>query len=981
MRKLFPFLLLIIYSAAAPAQTTGRSALEEAVSKYFSGYRATGYVPADPMRADSLKVDENGRTVTVYANEPFSAQTFTPETVRRIYKELAQRLPQPYNTYRLTVRGKGGSTIEDLIPNILREGDEDRSKLWGDIAYKGNPWVRNLSLPYGVTRGLYGRHLFIAASHGRYYRSCAWHWQRPNLYCTTEDLFTQSFVFPFLIPMLEKAGAVVYSPRERDTQTAEAVVDNDAPGQAGSVYEEKEQPGFTWHTVGGSAGFAPQATGAFPDSIAPFRLGTARQCAATSRTARLATASWMPNIPQAGRYAVYVSYASLPNSVSDAHYTVFHKGGRTQFRVNQQMGGGTWVYLGTFDFDAGANRNGRVVLSNQSNYRGAVTADGVRFGGGMGQTIRGEAGTSGLPRFLEGARYHAQWCGMPDSLYRRDDTNDYNDDIRSRPFLLNYLAGGSCFLPAETGCKVPFEMSLAVHSDAGVRDGDEIYGTLAICTTQDGNGNRNYPAGLARTASSDLASLLLTTVTENLSRTFRTNWTRRELWDRNYGESRLPDVPSAILETLSHQNFTDLKYGHDPVFKFVMARSIYKSLLRFVNYEHGIRDFDVQPLPVHGFAALLSPDGKSVRLSWKPTADSLEASACPTGYVLYTKTDGGGFDNGQLLDSRTSVTLPIAEGRQYSYKVTAVNKGGESFPSETLSVFKAPEERGRVLIVNGFERLSGPARVETADSIGFDLRGDIGVPYLYTAAFAGEQHCFVKPAADSKGSGTPGQSGNELAGRIIAGNTFDYPELHGLAIAQSGTYSYSSCSKEAFAEGGTGFEGYRVIDYIAGLERDVPHNLLPYKSFPKAVRNKLTSHLQGGGRLFVSGAYIGSDMQDSEERAFTENVLKYRYGGTDTLHVADLRQQTPDSIRGLNLRIPLQRSYNPLRYAAPATDVLLPADPAAFPAFAYSSGRSAGIAYPGSTYRVIATGFPFECITDERIRQQSMQAVLRFLME
>lgn len=980
MKKLFLLLFLAINGMAAYAQATGRSALEEAVRKYFSAYQAAGYKPADAMRADSLRIDENARTLTVFANEPFTSQTFTPETVRRIYKELSLRLPQPYNTYRITICGKGGKTIEELIPNILREDGTDRTKLWGDVAYKGDPWVRNMSLPYGITRGLQGRHLFIAASHGRYYRSGGWHWQRPNLYCTTEDLFTQSFVYPFLIPMLEKAGAVVYSPRERDTQTAEAIVDNDAPGEGG-IYEEKEQPEFPWQTVAGTAGFGRPQTGAFTDSVAPFRLGTARYATATPRSSRLSTAVWTPHIPQDGKYAVYVSYASLPNSVSDAHYTVFHKGGRTQFRVNQQMGGGTWVYLGTFEFEAGADRGGRVTLSNQSSYRGVVTADGVRFGGGMGQTLRGDAGTSQLPRFLEGARYQAQWCGMPDSLYRRDDTNDYNDDIRSRPFLLNYLAGGSCFLPADGGCKVPFEVSVAVHSDAGVRPDNGIYGTLAICTTQDAEGNRDYPAGLARAASSDLASLLLTSVTEDLARTFRSDWTRRELWDRNYGETRIGNVPSAILEMLSHQNFTDLKYGHDPTFKFAMARAIYKALLRFVNFEHGIKDFDVQPLPIHRFAALLSPDGKSVRLSWQPTTDSLEASARPTGYVLYTKTDGGGFDNGQMLDSRTSITLPITEGRQYSYMVTAVNRGGESFPSETLSVYKAPNERGRVLIVNGFERLSGPAWIETADSAGFDLRSDIGVPYLYTAAFAGEQRCFAPGTTGQKNGSTPGACGNELAGSVIAGNTFDYPVLHGQAIAQSGEYSFASCSKEAFADPATALADYQAIDYIAGLERDVPHNLHPYKSFPPEVRNKLTAYLQSGGSLLASGAYLGSDMRSSEERAFTENVLKYRYAGTDTLCRTDLRQETPDSIAGLNLRIPVQRSFSPLRYAAPATDILLPACDTAFPAFAYSSGRSAGIAYPGSDYRVIATGFPFECITDVQTRQQAMLAILRFLIK
>ena len=56
----------------------------------------------------------------------------------------------------------------------------------------------------------------------------------------------------------------------------------------------------------------------------------------------------VPDIPEAGEYAVYVSYQTLPGSVSDAKYLVFHNGGVAEFKVNQQIGGGTWVYLGTF---------------------------------------------------------------------------------------------------------------------------------------------------------------------------------------------------------------------------------------------------------------------------------------------------------------------------------------------------------------------------------------------------------------------------------------------------------------------------------------------------------------------------------------------------------------------------------------------------------------------------------------------------------
>lgn len=80
------------------------------------------------------------------------------------------------------------------------------------------------------------------------------------------------------------------------------------------------------------------------------------------------------------------------------------------------MGGGTWVYLGTFDFDYGCNSDNRVVLTNESSYEGVVTADAVRFGGGMGVVARGGK-TSGLPKCLEGSRYYAQWAGAPESVY------------------------------------------------------------------------------------------------------------------------------------------------------------------------------------------------------------------------------------------------------------------------------------------------------------------------------------------------------------------------------------------------------------------------------------------------------------------------------------------------------------------------------------------------------------------------------------
>lgn len=92
-----------------------------------------------------------------------------------------------------------------------------------------------------------------------------------------------------------------------------------------------------------------------------------------------------------------------------------------------------------------------VILTNASEDKGFVTADAVRFGGGMGNVSRNGL-TSGLPRCLEGARYYAQWAGAPDSIYNsKGGTDDYKDDINVRSRMTNWLAGGSCFMPKAEG--------------------------------------------------------------------------------------------------------------------------------------------------------------------------------------------------------------------------------------------------------------------------------------------------------------------------------------------------------------------------------------------------------------------------------------------------------------------------------------------------------------------------------------------------
>ena len=966
MKIIVFFLCLTLGVNFLSAQDIERN-VKERLTDYFGRYTVTAKISTPKLK--SVDIDYERKTIAIHASESFAYQPFRPETVEAVYNQVKELLPGPVHYYRLTIFADG-KPIEELIPNIYRNKKKDKERMSLKTDYKDKAWVKNISRPNEISRGLQDRHIAIWQSHGNYFKNDKneWGWQRPRLFCTTEDLFTQSFVLPYVIPMLENAGAIVYTPRERDTQKNEIIVDNDTPNA--SLYLEVGSKKAHWATTP-IKGFA-QKKAIYRDGENPFTDGTCRfiPTERKKKNKDQAFAEWVPTLPAKGEYAVYVSYRTLPNSVSDAKYLVFHNGGVTEFKVNQKIGGGTWVYLGTFEFDKGNNDYGMVVLSNESSEHGVVCADAVRFGGGMGNIERGGK-TSGLPRYLEGARYSAQWSGMQYEVYAgRKFENVYADDINTRSNTINYLSGGSVYNPQQPGLGIPLEMTMALHSDAGCSKTDELIGSLGIYTTDFNNGKLN--TGIDRYASRDLADILLTQIQKDIYSSYNLSWTRRSMWNRNYSETRLPATPSTIIELLSHQNFADMQLGHDPNFKFTVGRAIYKGILQFVAGQHD-KEYVVQPLPVSNFAIRFGKKKNTLELSWKGENDPQEPTAQPREYIVYTRIGYGGFDNGTLV-SKTSHTVKIEPGLVYSFKVTAVNRGGESFPSEILSAYKAKRERERVLIINGFDRVSGPAVINTFDKAGFDLEQDPGVPYLSNISFSGAQIGFDRAQAGKEGEGSLGYSGSELEGMKIAGNTFDYPFIHGKAIQAAGKYSFVSCSDEAVENGTVTLEDYPVVDYILGMEKEDPVHKVYYKTFSSAMQRIITSYCQSGGNLFVSGAYVGSDMSGTQgNREFTEKILKYGYQSSMT-------DKSSNRINGLGRTITIPRAPNETSYAVPAPDCIVPVD-TAFPVFTYVPGnQSAGIAYKGN-YRTFVLGFPFESIQSEADRATIMAGILGFFTQ
>lgn len=158
-----------------------------------------------------------------------------------------------------------------------------------------------------------------------------------------------------------------------------------------------------------------------------------------------------------------------------------------------------------------------------------------------------------------------------------------------------------------------------------------------------------------------------------------------------------------------------------------------------------------------------------------------------------------------------------------------------------------------VLIVNGFDRVSAPDDFVSDGIAGFYDEKDHGVPYLRDINYIGSQYEFRRriPWMDDDAAGF-GASRSVYEDKVIAGNTFDYPALHGRSIAKAG-YSFVSSSDEAVMDGMTDVNKYRYIDLILGKEKQVKMGRGVYdaqfKTFPAALQNAIAV-IAGRGGVF-----------------------------------------------------------------------------------------------------------------------------------
>jgi N-acetylmuramoyl-L-alanine amidase len=765
--------------------------------------------------------------------------------------------------------------------------------LVGAAGLVGQPAIYAQDQPQGA---LSGKTIYISAGHGWLWSDTyGWRTQRPPyprppyVGPIIEDHNNAEAVDQYLLQYLWNAGAMVWPVRERDMNTTAAIVNDDVPG-AGNDYRETG----TWSSSSG-AGY---------DLDQP---GHSYRYAGVVAGPATATATWTAALPADGRYAVYVWYRPGSNRARDAHYTVHHAGGATVVTVDQTRHGLTWHYIGTFPFRASSGA--RITLSNESSETGSrvVIADAVRIGGGLFEDLAGIETDADYPPdkpwWEAAAFYYTQRQGLDPAQLPR-----FNDII-ARPIYARWEHAGT----GEDAVYVSW------HSNGWSGYQTTYFGTTSYI---------HVYTPTERSAA--LQATVHTELVNDLRAGWDANWRDqgmrsldlgelRELWD-DEPDDRMPGV---LLEIAYHDHPGDANALKDPRFNMLAARAVYQGIVKYFAQQEGQPVRLLPEPPTH--LRLVNTGAGMVLVQWAaPVADGVGlAGDPPVGYRVYTSTDGFGWSDGIAVAGTSQVLGQLAQGQLVFVRVTSVNEGGESFPTETLAARVGTQ--GGVLLVNGFDRLNRFSLVPEIDPVeGYNMR----MP-------------------------------------LERMNRYDYVIHHGSGIS----YPFDSAANEVVADGLLDLNSYRIVDWILGEESSVDETL------SAAERARLVDYLDGGGALLISGADLGWDLDDQgRDPVFYNTYMAADYAGDDAGTYAVV-PAAGGPFGGLGMF----RFDAPGEYDVDYPDQLLPYGGSDV-ALSYSGGAGGVAAVYGAQgcRRVVNAGFPFETIRPE-VRDRVMARAMAFL--
>ena len=217
MRKVLLITLFLLGALSAQAQQrpSAKTFREATDSLQQRLKRRTGV--DTPLKLE--KVTVRGSALDFYFSQELADYPWRQEDMAWVREQLQTLGKEGLGSYTLgTLYAKRQNLTALPMPKLTRNGSPAKTAL--KVEDPRNKTVPLVQGDDNWPKGLQGRHIALWQSHGRYWeaKTDRWEWQRAATHRTVEDLYTQSYVIPFLLPMLENAGAVVITPRERDPQ-------------------------------------------------------------------------------------------------------------------------------------------------------------------------------------------------------------------------------------------------------------------------------------------------------------------------------------------------------------------------------------------------------------------------------------------------------------------------------------------------------------------------------------------------------------------------------------------------------------------------------------------------------------------------------------------------------------------------------------------------------------------------------------------
>ncbi len=161
-------------------------------------------------------------------------------------------------------------------------------------------------------------------------------------------------------------------------------------------------------------------------------------------------------------------------------------------------------------------------------------------------------GVTGHPAWHEATRQFAIYQGMPSWVYNGSN-NNYNSDIRARPYMANYLGA---------------DIFISLHNNGwdGSLRGTETYWDI-----------NNHPGSQA------LANAVHNSVIQTMRSNVDPNWTNRGLKSSNwsYGEIYFAQMPAILLELAFMDNYEDNTHLQKTSFKILSAQAIIRGICQF----------------------------------------------------------------------------------------------------------------------------------------------------------------------------------------------------------------------------------------------------------------------------------------------------------------------------------------------------------------------------------------------------------------